>query len=106
MDGNHQIKNNNELFWKRHPHHKKEKGEVLFSLTEDELKKCRYKIINQNLRLAECIVHKKNGFSHGLRLHPPHMWKLDKNGRLYHRTVDNKWERWYPKPVKRLKIKK
>jgi hypothetical protein len=89
MDGN-QEKNN-----------KKIEEELVFHLTKDEFKKCRFKIINQSLRLAECIVH-RDRFSHGFRLHPPHLWDI-RDGIIY-KKVNNKFVKFMPDFEKNIKL--
>lgn len=66
----------------------------VFHLTQKEAERCRYEIINQNLRLAECTVH-RDMFSNGIRLFPPHLWGL-KHGIVY-KKVNDEWVKWTPK---------
>lgn len=66
---------------------------TVFDFTQKEADRCRFEIVNQNYRLAECTVHKKE-FSHGYRLHPPHLWNIIE-GKLYKRA-EGKWERFVP----------
>lgn len=70
-----------EKFWRRYKYKLvKEK-----SVQEiDKNKKHRYEIIDQNLRLAECVICRKKGIRHGIRLFPPHLYDL-RNGVLYYR---------------------
>lgn len=65
----------------------------VFHLTQKESAKCRYEIIDQNNRLAECTVH-RDTFSHGHKLFPPHLWDIRK-GILY-RKVNGEWTKWVP----------
>ena len=61
---------------------------------------------NQNLRLVECTVHIRK-FSHGFRLHPPHLWNLIE-GILY-KKIDGKFVKWVPNfstNIKRLEESK
>lgn len=89
-------------FWEHAKQHNKvenyEEREV-FKLTQEEADKCRYVMGNKNLRMAECIVHRE-GFSHGIRLHPPHLYNL-KDGIVYYKK-DGKWVRWQPKIIENL----
>ena len=62
-------------------------------LTKDDLKKCRFVCIDQNLRLFECQTHKTEEFAHGLRLHPPHLWQVIDG--VPYKVVDNKKVIWY-----------
>ena len=64
--------------------------EQIFHLSEKEAQKCRYEIIDNTQRMAECTVH---GY-HGVRMHPPHLWDL-KNGIVYQK-VNNEWIKWFP----------
>lgn len=63
----------------------------VFHLSPKEAKKCRYEIINQTERMAECTVHKSN-FSHGVRLHPPHLWDL-REGKVFMKKGGG-WVEW------------
>lgn len=65
--------------------------QIIFSLSDKEAEKCRFEITNMNQRLAECIVH-RGDFSHGVRLHPPHLYDL-KNGKIFFKH-EGKWVRW------------
>lgn len=67
--------------------------EQVFDLTPNEAKKCRYIITDMDRRIAECTVHTK-GFTHGLRLHPPHLYKLE-DGIVYYKNSSG-WVRWFP----------
>lgn len=68
----------------------------VFDFSKKEAKRCRFVMVNQNLRLVECTVH-RGKFSHGYRLHPPHLYDLRK-GIIYHREdTKSKWKPWYPK---------
>lgn len=67
--------------------------EVVFNFSQEEFKKCRFKMTNQNYRMVECTTHVKR-FSHGFRLHPPHLWDLRK-GILY-KKVKGKFIKWVP----------
>lgn len=71
------------------------KEEVVFRLSKEESVKCRYQIIDQNTRMAECTVHQKN-FSHGIRLHPPHLYKIEDGIVFYRKDINSEWERWFP----------
>jgi len=71
------------------------KEELVFRLTEAEAKKCRYEIVDQNLRMAECVVHRDN-FAHGIKLFPPHLYDL-RDGIVFAKDVkEDKWVRWFP----------
>ncbi len=70
-----------EKFWKKHGY-KLEKVKDVQEIAKTG--KHRYKIIDNNLRLAECVVCRKKGIEHGVRLFPPHCWDL-RNGILYYR---------------------
>lgn len=65
----------------------------VFHLTQKEAAKCRFEIIDQNNRLAECTVH-QGTFSHGVRLFPPHLWDI-RDGIVYHK-VNGEWVKWSP----------
>lgn len=65
----------------------------VFHLSQAEANKCRYEMVNNTERMAECIVHTK-GFTHGVRLHPPHLWDL-RDGIVYQK-VNGEWVRWSP----------
>lgn len=67
--------------------------EVVFNLTPKEAEKCRYTIINPDTRMAECLVHTKS-FTHGIKLHPPHLYKLE-DGIVFYKSNDS-WVRWFP----------
>ena len=68
----------------------------VFHISEKEAKKCRFNIINMDLRMAECSVH-SGDFSHGVKLHPPHLWNIDKEGKVFYRqNMKSKWLRWLP----------
>ncbi len=78
------------------------KEEIVFKLTESEAQKCRYEIIDQSLRMAECMVHRDN-FSHGIRLFPPHLYEI-KDGIVFCRdTIKGEWQRWFPNFVENKK---
>ncbi len=78
------------------------KEEVVFRLTEVEAKKCRYEITDQSTRMAECTVHRDN-FSHGIKLHPPHLYKIE-DGIVFARDVKKgEWVRWFPNFVENRK---
>lgn len=63
-------------------------------LTEKEASRCRFKIANMNLRMAECVVH-IGEFSHGVRIHPIHLYKLSGDGSLYYRrSKSDAWTLW------------
>ena len=65
----------------------------VFHLSPKEAKKCRYEIINQSERMAECTVH-TGGFSHGVRMFPPHLYDL-RNGKVYFRqSQKSEWIEW------------
>ncbi len=63
----------------------------VFKLTPKEAEKCRFEITDNTQRLAECTVH-HGAFSHGVRLHPPHLYDL-RDGKVYFKEGD-KWVRW------------
>ena len=65
----------------------------VFHLTKKEAENCRYTITDQTMRLAMCTVHTV-GFTHGLTLHPPHLWDI-KDGILY-KKVGETWVRFIP----------
>jgi hypothetical protein len=95
MDGN-QQKTKKDNLWeelKKVGRVKNITEEEVFHLTKEEFEKCRFKIVNQNYRLAECVVH-TNKFSHGFRLHPPHMWDI-RDGIIYKR-VGKKFVKFVP----------
>ena len=84
-------------FWKRKEKQKKVEKfteEVLFTLTPEEFKKCRFEIKDMTTRSVECTVHRKN-YSHGFILHPPHLYLL-KDKILYMREKD-KWVLFEPR---------
>lgn len=66
----------------------------VFHLSQGEAEKCRFEITDQTNRMAECVIHSGN-FSHGLRLHPPHLYDI-KEGRVYF-LENGKWKRWIAK---------
>lgn len=67
----------------------------VFHLTQKEAKKCRYVMVNMDQRMAECTVH-TDGFTHGVRMHPPHLYDL-RDGIVYYReNIGAEWQRWYP----------
>src|SRR3990167_9379969 len=66
---------------------------TIFSLSPAELDKCRYEIINQSQRMAECTVHREGG-SHGIKLHPPHLYDLRDDVVYY--MDKGRWIRWKP----------
>jgi hypothetical protein len=67
---------------------KKNKEQPLLELSREEKKRCVFECVNQNYRLFECVVHKNEKASHGLRLHPPHLWEV-KDGVPYKRVGDD-----------------
>lgn len=67
--------------------------EIKLQLTDKECEKCRYEVIDQNQRLAECTVH-RGDVSHGVRLWPIHLWEI-KDGVVFQK-VDGKWQVWRP----------
>lgn len=67
--------------------------QISFKLSKEEAEKCRYEITDMSMRMAECTVHREN-FSHGIRLHPPHLYKIER-GIVYFKGP-KQWERWYP----------
>jgi len=84
-----------ERFWKD----AKNKGrvetsdeQVVFHLSTEEAKKCRYRIVDMTQRMAECYVH-RDVISHGVRLHPPHLWNIDSEGKVFHK-VNDQWIEW------------
>ena len=87
-----------DYFWevaKKKKKVRKLTDEKVFGFTKKEAEKCRFKMVNQNLRLVECTVH-RGAFSHGYRLHPPHLFDL-RDGIIFHRQdTKSKWKRWYP----------
>lgn len=74
--------------------------ELVFDLSQKEFEKCRFKMINQNYRMVECTVH-SNKFSHGFRLHPPHLFDL-RDGIMY-KKVKGKFVKFVPDFKKNLK---
>lgn len=67
----------------------------LFHLTQKEADKCRYVMTNMDLRMAECTVH-TDAFTHGVRMHPPHLWDL-RDGIIYYReSIKAPWVKWSP----------
>lgn len=72
---------------------RKKVNKPILKLSPEEARKCKFVMVDQNLRLAECVVHKEKGVSHGLRLFPIHEWVVE-NGVPY-RLVDNKKVAWY-----------
>lgn len=67
----------------------------LFHLTQKEADKCRYVMTNMDLRMAECTVH-TDAFTHGVRMHPPHLWDL-RDGIIYYReNIKAPWVKWSP----------
>lgn len=89
MDGN-QRTTDNVWKWKDT---EKFTEKTVFSLTEREVDRCRYEIINMTQRMAECYIHRDN-FSHGIKLHPPHLYDL-RDGVVYFRQGKG-WEKWRP----------
>ena len=73
---------------------------VVFSLSEQEVDKCRYEIVDQTRRMAECKIHRDN-FSHGVRLHPPHLYNII-DGIVFFKD-DGKWVKWKPNFKARVK---
>lgn len=69
------------------------KDKEVFNLSQKEAQRCRFEIVDQNHRMAECTVHRDN-FSHGIKMFPPHLWDI-KAGIAYHK-VNGQWERWIP----------
>lgn len=67
--------------------------EPVFDFTQEEFNKCRFEMVNQNLRMVECTIH-SGRFSHGYRIHPPHLWDIRK-GILY-KKVKRKFVKWVP----------
>lgn len=97
-----------EYFWGKRPDGKyfnpdvKEIQETdVFSLGNIDYGECRFEIINMSMRLCECVVHKAKGFSHGFRLHPPHLWDIREGGKLF-KKLDGVWVRFLPEPADRL----
>lgn len=87
-----QNKKQSKAFWARQKNAKRVKSweeDVKIRLTKEECKKCRYECVEQSTRMYECTVH-KGDFSHGLRMHPPHLYDL-RDGIVYY-----KGERWFP----------
>lgn len=67
----------------------------LFHLSQKEAEKCRYVMTNMDLRMAECTVH-TDAFTHGVKMHPPHLWDL-RDGIIYHReNIKSPWVKWSP----------
>lgn len=67
----------------------------VFHLSQKEANKCRFEMVDNTQRIAECTVHTQN-FTHGVRLHPPHLWRLE-DGIVYHRySMQGEWVRWSP----------
>lgn len=65
----------------------------VFHLSQKEAAKCRYEIVDQDNRLAECTVH-RDVFSHGVKLFPPHLYDIRK-GILYFKK-NGEWIKWIP----------
>ncbi len=76
----------------------------LFKLTREEFEKCRFSLPDKNTREVECQVHTK-GFSHGYRLHPPHLWDL-REQIIYRKNNKGEFERWYPEFKSNLRLDK
>lgn len=75
-----------------HKIHKSEE-KIELQLNDEECEKCRYKIVNQSMRLAECTVHNGN-VGHGVRLWPIHLWEI-RDGRILQK-VNGEWKLWKP----------
>lgn len=94
IDKNKKLSEEATKFWEEAKYKKnleKYDDKEVFHLTAKEAEKCRFEMTNMTDRLAECTVHTKN-FSHGVRLHPPHLWKLE--GGLVYFNHNGKWVRW------------
>lgn len=74
--------------------------EDVLTLGNIDFEACRFEITNMTQRLCTCTVHQKEGFAHGFRLHPPHLWNIV-DGKLF-KKIDGKWVRFLPKPEPRL----
>lgn len=60
-----------------------------------DFENCRFKLLDKNFRLYECVYHKeKLNISHGIRLHPPHLWRIKEDGRVF-KIEDGKEIEWY-----------
>jgi len=81
----------NKEYWANKELIEKFEEEIVFHLSEQESKKCRFRIINHSTGDAECYVHDGN---HGIRLFPKHLWDII-DGKVYH-LEDGKWKRWLP----------
>lgn len=86
------LLNNPNEFWSNAKRIQRFPEGVILNLSQDEVKKCRFKIINHSTGDAECYVH--NGF-HGVRLFPKHMWDI-RDGQIYIKDSSGKWREWYP----------
>lgn len=73
---------------------------IKFKLSDKEVEKCRYEVIDKNLRLAECTVH-RGECSHGVKLWPIHLWEI-KEGLVYQK-VNGEWILWKPNFKNNLK---
>lgn len=76
--------------------------QISFRLTQAEAIKCRYEIIDQTTRMAECKVHRDN-FSHGIKLHPPHLYKIEDGIVFCRKDLQSEWIRWFPDFVENKK---
>lgn len=65
----------------------------VFHLIQKEAEKCRFTLIDQSERMAECTVHRGN-FSHGVKLFPPHLWNIIE-GQVFYKQ-NGEWCRWLP----------
>lgn len=65
----------------------------VFHLSPKEAKRCRYEIINQSTRMAECTVH-TGDFSHGVRMFPPHLFDLRKGKVYFRQSQKSEWIEW------------
>lgn len=71
--------------------------EKLLTLTEEESLKCRFVMTDEVWRNCECTVHVQ-GFTHGLRLHPRHLYSISKEGILFVRKdMKSGWTQWRSK---------
>lgn len=60
-----------------------------------DFENCRFKLIDKNFRLYECVYHKeKLNISHGIRLHPIHLWRVKEGGQVF-KIQDGKEIEWY-----------
>lgn len=76
----------------KHEVEKVEEEEV-FHLSQKEANKCRFVMVNNTTRMAECTVHTQS-FTHGVRLHPPHLWNIIEG--IVYQKVNGEWVRWSP----------